>query len=102
MSLPVETRFLWTTYKTKQIFLRALAINICIYTSYRYANSYGLKKLRLMRFSWIFGCSFRFDDGGFANAGNAIGEQTTGAGDRVRLNIWRLRQIPSAWVFLSL
>jgi hypothetical protein len=43
-------------------------------------------------------CSFRFIDG-FANAGNAMGKLRRWGS--IRLNIW-LRQIPLAWVFLSL
>jgi putative MATE family efflux protein len=67
---------------TANFFLRTLAINICIYLSYRYANSYGVEEAAthaILMNIWLF---FSFFIDGFANAGNAIGGKLLGAGDR--------------------
>ncbi len=71
---------------TANFFLRTLAINICIYLSYRYANSYGVEEAAthaILMNIWLF---FSFFIDGFANAGNAIGGRLLGAGDRDSLH----------------
>lgn len=67
---------------TANFFLRTLAINVCIYLSYRYANSYGVEEAAthaILMNVWLF---FSFFIDGFANAGNALGGKLLGAGDR--------------------
>jgi putative MATE family efflux protein len=67
---------------TANFFLRTLAINVCIYLSYRYANSYGVEEAAthaILINIWLF---FSFFIDGFANAGNALGGRLLGAGDR--------------------
>jgi putative MATE family efflux protein len=71
---------------TANFFLRTLAINICIYLSYRNANGYGVEEAAthaILMNIWLF---FSFFIDGFANAGNAIGGRLLGAGDRDSLN----------------
>ncbi|WP_194851763.1 MATE family efflux transporter [Nonlabens antarcticus] len=70
---------------TANFFLRTVAINVCIYLSYRYANSYGVEEAAthaILMNIWLF---FSFFIDGFANAGNAIGGRLLGAGDRASL-----------------
>lgn len=70
---------------TANFFLRTLAINVCIYLSYRYANSYGVEEAAthaILMNVWLF---FSFFIDGFANAGNALGGKLLGAGDRYSL-----------------
>ena len=67
---------------TANFFLRTLAINICIYLSYRFANNYGVEQAAthaILMNIWLF---FSFFIDGFASAGNAIGGRLLGAGDR--------------------
>lgn len=76
---------------TANFFLRTLAINICIYLSYRYANSYGVEEAAthaILMNIWLF---FSFFIDGFANAGNAIGGKLLGAGDRSSLKYLALK-----------
>lgn len=66
---------------TANFFLRTLAINVCIYLSYRYANGYGVEEAAthaILMNVWLF---FSFFIDGFANAGNAIGGRLLGAND---------------------
>lgn len=67
---------------TANFFLRTLAINVCIYLSYRYANGYGVEQAAthaILMNVWLF---FSFFIDGFANASNAIGGRLMGAGDK--------------------
>ncbi|KQC32153.1 multidrug transporter [Nonlabens sp. YIK11] len=76
---------------TVNFFLRTLAINICIYLSYRYANGYGVEEAAthaILMNIWLF---FSFFIDGFANAGNAIGGKLLGAGDRESLRYLALK-----------
>ena len=76
---------------TANFFLRTLAINVCIYLSYRYANGYGVEEAAthaILMNIWLF---FSFFIDGFANAGNAIGGKLLGAGDRESLKYLALK-----------
>ncbi|AZQ43359.1 MATE family efflux transporter [Nonlabens ponticola] len=66
---------------TLNFFLRTVAINVCIYLSYRFANDYGVEVAAthaILMNIWLF---FSFFIDGFANAGNAIGGRLMGARD---------------------
>ncbi len=68
-------------YLTANFFLRTAAINIAIYLSYRFANSYGVEEAAthaILMNVWLF---FSFLVDGFANAGNAIGGKLLGSKD---------------------
>lgn len=66
---------------TANFFLRTVAINVAIYFSYRFANSYGVEEAAahaVLMNVWLF---FSFLVDGFANAGNAIGGKLFGSKD---------------------
>lgn len=70
---------------TANFFLRTVAINVAIYLSYRYANSYGVAQAAahaVLMNVWLF---FSFLVDGFANAGNAIGGKLFGSKDATSL-----------------
>ncbi len=70
---------------TANFFLRTVAINVAIYLSYRYANSYGVEEAAahaVLMNVWLF---FSFLVDGFANAGNAIGGKLFGSRDATSL-----------------
>lgn len=70
---------------TANFFLRTVAINVAIYLSYRYANSYGVADAAahaVLMNVWLF---FSFLVDGFANAGNAIGGKLFGSKDATSL-----------------
>ncbi|BAO54614.1 MATE family efflux transporter [Nonlabens marinus] len=76
---------------TANFFLRTLAINICIYLSYRYATGYGVEEAAthaILMNIWLF---FSFFIDGFANAGNAIGGKLLGSRDRESLKYLALK-----------
>ncbi len=76
---------------TANFFLRTLAINICIYLSYRYANGYGTAAAAthaILMNIWLF---FSFFVDGFANASNALGGRYLGARDRESLKYLAVR-----------
>ncbi len=76
---------------TVNFFLRTLAINICIYLSYRYANGYGTAQAAthaILMNIWLF---FSFFIDGFANASNALGGRFLGARDKQSLEYLALR-----------